>query len=333
MRTERRLVVRGTRMGEVIGATVALVMVVACTSIGATPQPGSSTVTPLPAESIGASLPATFAPASLELPTVAPATELPTNQPSVPPTTAPAPTKTPKAGAANLVVTKFELDANYILVETQTDFIATVRNTGTAAAGPFKAAVATANEVDGTKGQSDPVNVQAGLAAGKTVKVTIPLALPKAGYWKLTATADSANAVAESDETDNGRDLPVKVLIGLPDVMWANKGLSMTASQTRPGYYDTAVDIINRGTDELAQQAAFISLTWYRDEDSASGTLHKIPLTDMANGEERVLESQETFPGPGSYTVYAYIDSEHVLNELSTDNNETSIKVIVPSPV
>ena len=129
---------------------------------------------------------------------------------------------------------------------------------------------------------------------------------------------------------DNTQDLNAKVLAGLPDLQWANgEGFSMTASQTKPGYFDTTFDFINKGTDDLKQQTAFISVTWYRD-DGANGQLDSVPIGDLAKDEERVLESLQPLPGSGTYTIYAYMDADHVLNELSTDNNETSIHVTVP---
>ena len=52
-------------------------------------------------------------------------------------------------------------------------------------------------------------------------------------------------------------------------------------------------------------------------------------VTDLAKGEERVLEQQQQMPGPGSYTIYVFLDSERVVDELNEDNNETSIKLTV----
>jgi hypothetical protein len=255
---------------------------------------------------------------------------LPTVGPAAPPTDAPAPTKTPKPTTANLVVTKFELDGNYLIVEQPADFVLTVKNAGTADAGPFSTAVTEANLDDGTQSQSDPHAIDR-LGAGKSIKVTISMALPKAGYWKLTATADAENTVDESNEKDNGRDLSAKVLVGLPDLEWANGGgFSMTPSQTQPGYFTVGLDYINVGTDDLAQALAWVGITWYRAEDSASGVIDPFPISDLAKGAEQTYDSNRQLADPGTYTVYAYLDRDHVLNELRTDNNETVIHLTVP---
>jgi hypothetical protein len=250
-------------------------------------------------------------------------------EPTTAPTDTPPPAKTPKPATANLVITKFELDDNYILVETPTDYLVTVKNTGSADAGPFSVSVLEANEDDGSHSQSDPKMVN-GLAAGKSTKVTISISLPKAGHWRLTATADSNAAVDESNEEDNDSEVSARVLAGLPDLAWSGSGFTMTPDAQKPGYFDIAAQFANQGTDDLAQESAFIGITWYRDEDGASGDLTPMPLTDMAKGEVRLLEGSQQMPGPGTYTVYALLDRDHVLNELSSDNNETSIRLTVP---
>lgn len=309
---------------------VLAVGLIGCTSISATPPPTVSIASPTPEQSVASTVPPSVVPTSAQFPSEPPVTTLPTTQPTLPPTATPAPTKTTKPATANLVVTKFELDADYLIVEQQADFVLTVKNAGTADAGPFSALVAEANLDDGTQSQSDP-HAFDGLGAGKSAKVTFSIALPKAGHWQLTATADSEDVVDESNEKDNGRDLSAKVLVGLPDLAWANGGgFSMTPSQTQPGSYTVGIDYINVGTDDLAQETAFIGITWFRDEDSATGALDPFPIVDLAKGAEQTYESLRPLPGSGTYTIYAYLDRDHVLNELSTDNNETSIRLTVP---
>jgi hypothetical protein len=104
----------------------------------------------------------------------------------------------------------------------------------------------------------------------------------------------------------------------------------MTPSQTQPGYFTVGVDYINSGTDDLAQETAWVGITWYRDADSASGVIDPFPIIDLAKGAEQTYESTRQLADPGTYTIYAYLDRDHVLNELSTDNNETTIHLTVP---
>jgi len=273
--------------------------------------------------------PESLVPASFEVATIVPASLLPTTGPTLPPSDTSPPTKTPKPASANLVATKFDVDADYLIADQAADFILTLKNSGAADAGPFSAAVLEANEDTGAQAQSDPQTVD-GLGAGKSIKVTFSLALPKAGHWSLLAKADSDDQIDESNENDNEQTVRTKVLTGLPDLVWADGGFSMTPNQTRPGYYTVQVDFKNTGTDELAQSPAFVGITWYRDEDGASGDLDPFPITDLAQGAEQTYESDRPFSEPGMYTVYALLDRDHVLNELSSDNNETSIRVTVP---
>ena len=165
------------------------------------------------------------------------------------------PTRSPKPSAAaapNLVIGKFEIDADYVLAETPADAIFTVRNSGTGDAGPFKTAIAETNTDSGVKSTSNPFAVDAGLGAGKSVKVTISISIPKGGDWTLAATADTEDAVAESDETDNASEISVKVLVGLPDLGWQAPGLSITDTHEvgADGHkIELHADIKNTGTD------------------------------------------------------------------------------------
>lgn len=317
-----------------IGAVVLGLGLIGCTSISATPQPSVATATPSALPSVAPSpvepTASSFVPPSVDLPTAPPTLELPTTQPTVTATDTPAPTKTPKPANANLVVTGFELDDNYILVETSTPFIVTVKNVGTADAGPFSVAVLETNLVDGVTANADPKTVESGVRAGKSVRLSMDISVPKPGYWKLTATADSDDAIDESNEDDNTRDLNAKVLRGLPDLVWVDNGFTMTPSQTTAGDFEVGVHYRNKGTDDLAQTPAFVGITWYRDEDGASGDLDPFPIIDLEQGGEQTYSGTRHLPGPGSYTVYALLDRDHVLNELSSDNNETSVRVTVP---
>jgi hypothetical protein len=201
------------------------------------------------------SVPGTIAPsaplATLELPTTVPSSDLPTTQPTIAPTGTRTPTKTAKPATANLVVTDFALDDSFILAEAPTNYQATVKNSGTADAGPFSMVVHETNIDTGVQTQSDPENVE-GLAAGKTIKVTLSVAIPKPGYWKLTATADSEDTIIESNENDNSADYTAKALPGLPDIVWANDGVTFTP-QGPSGSFEVVLDLLGSRDDRPAR--------------------------------------------------------------------------------
>jgi hypothetical protein len=315
---------------------VVMVVAIGCTSVGpvVTPVvPASLSPSQAPSAQPTASTPDVIASVTgLPSPaiSIAPASIAPTDSP----TTTVQPTRTPKpttAAAPNLVVTKFEIDADYVLAEKPVDALFTVRNIGTADAGAFQTEVAETHTDDGVKGTSDSFAVQGGLAAGDSVKITISISLPKDGNWKLAATADSEDAVAESDESDNSREVTVKALAGLPDFQWFKDGFSAfdTGEVTAEGHkIELQAKFSNDGTAAYNSSLFDIGMTWYRDEDSASGNLTPFVYADeMEPGATAELSKIDFLPGPGTYTIYAYIDDGRVVDELSEDNNETSAKL------
>jgi subtilase family serine protease len=226
-------------------------------------------------------------------------------------------------------VTKVEVD-DPVVAEIETNVFVTVRNTGDADADPFFVAVLETNLGDGVHTSSDSFAVPGGIAAGKSKEVMVLLAIPKDGQWKLEATADSDDTVAESDEGDNSGATTVEVLASLPDIEWVANGFTILPADFAPGHYEITTKIKNSGT-EAVREVFYISFTWYRDEDSASGELVPMPIaSDMNAGDQFELSKLDDFPGPGTYTIYGYIDRDGVVDELNEDNNEASTKLTVP---
>ncbi len=271
-----------------------------------------------------------------------PGTDAPTSGPTAgptvaPPTDAPVPTRTPKptaAAAPNLVVRKFEIDANFILAETPVDALITVRNTGTQDAGRFSVAIKETNTDGGATSTSDPFAVEEGLAAGATKNITISITLPTAGHWKLTAVADTDAEVDESNEDDNSSEIAVNVLAGLPDFAWYKDGFSVfdQSEVTADGHkIELEAKFQNVGTATYSSSPISIGIKWYRDEDSASGDLTPFSFADdMEPGATPVdLTKIDYLPGPGTYTLYAYLDDGRVIDELSEDNNEAQAVITI----
>jgi hypothetical protein len=270
------------------------------------------------------------------LPTGSPsATDVPESiEPSSAPTDTPVPTKTPKPTAAvkpNLVVTKFELDADVLVIESPFVAVFTVKNIGDGDAGPFTAAVGETNVDDPQPTVYDPSDPIDGLASGASKKVSISVSVQTAGFWTFTAVADLEKSVDESDETDNAKDVTAKVRPGLPDLEWETDGFaaSYSGESGSDGYkIDLDAKVRNSGTDAL-DQTIFIGLTWY-DEAGHSGDLVSFPIADdIPPGGSTHLQKIDFLPGPGTYTIYATIDVEHVLYELNYDNNQAQVTLTI----
>jgi len=329
----------GARPVRIFLGLAVLAVAVGCTSVAPVTSsapgasPGTSLTVPTGSTVDVPSLGPAFSPTgSISLTSVPPTSVPPTSATPTDTVATGKPIKTPKstdALAPNLIVTKIERDPGSILAERPFDVSVTIRNIGNADAGSSQGAIQENNLGDGVQGVLDPFPVGA-LKKGKSVTVDLSVTLPKEGNWKLIAIADFKEDIDESDEKDNTSDLSVKVVGGLPDLAWANGGFSFTPSQTKAGYYDVAYDFINMGTADYAAETTFIAVNWFRDEDSASGDFPDVPVGDLAVHEERVLEQSLSFPGPGTYKIYALLDKRGVVDELNEDNNESQISVTVP---
>ena len=173
-------------------AAAALVFVLAgCASVSSVPS-----ASPLPTQSVEPSVPASEPTATV------PPSGTPTPPPTAPPPTGPS--------LANLVITKFVAANDPIVVGVKTNGRVTIKNEGTADAGPFELSWGFAGDSGGGGGNlPQPVD---GLAAGDSVQLTVDLSLDFDGGYTFTATADSGKVIAESNEDDNTATLHVTAI-------------------------------------------------------------------------------------------------------------------------
>jgi subtilase family serine protease len=229
------------------------------------------------------------------------------------------------------VIGKFEIDADVLLIETPFDVLVTIKNTGTGISGPFQGAVQELNTDNPGQPIADPFDVDGQIAPGESRSITVSVAVQQPGNWQFTAIADFQNDVDESDERDNSKDVTAKVLAGLPDLEWQADGFiaSYSGESGADGYkIDLEAKIRNIGTASF-EDTIYIGMTWY-DEAGHSGDLVPFPIIDgIPPGETGDLSKIDFLPGPGTYKIYATIDSEHVLDELNYDNNQAQVTLTI----
>ncbi|HEY5489187.1 MAG TPA: CARDB domain-containing protein, partial [Candidatus Limnocylindrales bacterium] len=273
-----------------------------------------------------------------------PATVAPSVVPSEP-TVTPPPSKTPKPpktappstgpSLPNLVITKFVAANDPILVGAKTNGRVTIKNDGTADAGPFALGWGFSADEGGGGGGNVPQPVD-GLAAGDSVQLTVDLSLDFAGGFTFTATADSGNVITESNEDDNTATLHVTA-VSEPNLVWPDGGFSVTADTAGNGGYDLNYQAQNSGTADTTVSFQ-ISFAW--SNSLASGTFPAEDCCFAGPGTEDTLPAGQLstqysvqsyqFPSQGTYTVVATLDASNVIPESNEADNTATYDVTVP---
>src|SRR5689334_17893838 len=193
---------RSTTLGAVMCLTLASGLL-GCTSVttGPTDAPsGGASVVPSQVASPSASVPASPSVESVP-PTSALESSPPTKTPKPPKSARPSQPSGPPA--PNLVITKFVTDDDQFVVDIHSQVRITIKNEGTVDAGLFELGISFTDGVGGGGITPTPVD---GLAAGESFQIPIIINPLAPGNVTYTATADSGDAVSESNEDDNSMD-------------------------------------------------------------------------------------------------------------------------------
>ena len=275
------------------------------------------------------------------LPSIA-ASAAPSVLPSEPPVTPP-PSKTPKPpktappstgpSLPNLVITKFVAATDPIQAGVKTDGRVTIKNEGTADAGPFDLGYGFSADDGSSFGGNSPLPVD-GLAAGDSIQLTVNLSLDVGGGYTFTARADSNKAITESNEDDNSTTLHVTVS-SLPNLVFTD-GVSVTVDTQGNGGYDINYQVQNTGT---AATTVSFTITFAWSSSLASGTFPSEDCCFAGPGTEDGLAaggvsahysvSGYNFPSPATYTFVATLDSTDVIQESNEDDNTATYQVTV----
>jgi len=258
---------------------------------------------------------------------------------TTPPSKTPKPPKTPPPSTGpslpNLVITKFVAATDPIVAGAKTSGRVTIKNEGTADAGPFDLGwgFSADNGLGGGGNVPQPVD---GLAAGDSVQLTVDLSLDSGGSFTFTATADSGKVIAESNEDDNNATLHVTA-ISLANLAWPDLAFSVTADTAGNGGYDINYQVNNTGTADAPPFKIGVAFS----SSLSSGTFAEQDCCWGGPGEpENLAAGSESgtfsatgynFPEPGTYTVTATLDAENIIPESNETDNTATYLVIVPN--
>jgi YVTN family beta-propeller protein len=218
----------------------------------------------------------------------------------------------------------------------------TAKNQGSASAGSF--VIAFHLSTNTTYGDGDDIaftttrtvtSLGAGALSTASTSLTVPLATALGNYY-ICATADSANAVTEGDETNNSRCTTGTVQVTRPDlIVTAVTPASGTVSAS--GTLAVSNSVKNQGIVAAGSSVVGFRLsvnsTYGDGDDIAIVTTRTI--NTLAAGATSTASTTLTIPNttpPGTYYVCAKADSAGAVAELDETNNTlcSGATVIVP---
>jgi subtilase family serine protease len=143
---------------------------------------------------------------------------------------------------------------------------------------------------------------------------------PGPGSWKLVATVDPYNDVAESNETNNTMSKEVNLILDL-----AVTSISPTPSPATLGQTIT-VSVKVENTGNMNVGAFDVSLL-------ANGTeVNRTTVSGLAAGANTTLTFSWTPTAVGTYTLTAKVDPDNKIAESNEENNMASTTVEVKAP-
>jgi subtilase family serine protease len=163
-----------------------------------------------------------------------------------------------------------------------------------------------------------------GLPAGESVQLPIIINPLAPGNVTYTATADSGDAVSESNETDNSKDLSIAVVDNI-NLAFVPGGFSVDP-QNDDGTFTIRFAITNNGTADL-NHFFRVGISW-KSKVNGEGTFDdeaccSHPAPDLAAGSSVGFSTQERFPASGDYALILLIDPDNDIAESSeTDNGD-----------
>jgi hypothetical protein len=313
----------------VASAAVFALLAAGCTTVApeqSAPSSLSSSASPLAPASVGPS----FEP-SLIVTTPPPSVDVATPKPSKSPKP---PKVTPSPGAAgpNLVVTKFVADADPFVSGVDAHGHVTIKNAGSVDAGSFSVGVSYQRDDGLGEGSYSAVPVD-GLAAGDSVQVPVTLTLQDTGAITFTATADSGDAVVESNENDNTKTLSVNAVAALPNLVIDE--FSLTVDPSNAGMFTLNYTVRNAGTADV-NDLVDLAFNWVASGSGQTGLFlptkccpdhgPKLAAGDSASGKEGPFQ----LPSGDTYTVTAAVDPDNKIQESDETDNYATDSANVP---
>jgi subtilase family serine protease len=247
--------------------------------------------------------------------------------PTTSPSAAPQPTTSPQpsiAGEPNLVVTKFTLESDTIAVNQPSNASITVKNIGSADAGPFDVQVSYQGTEPSHGGIADAQRVDDGLPANSSVQLTITITLSDADSYSLSAIADANVTVAESNEDDNQMGLQVEA-IDLPNLYFVE---AVTFGNSGGGETFITFKAGNSGTAD----ASGVTFQIFCYDDAGERTdLGDGRLSDpLAAGGSDVVTVLVHLPTSNTYDFHVLLDPANSIEESNESDNDGELNYTVP---
>ena len=246
--------------------------------------------------------------------------------------------------APDLIVSAASTTANTLTAGATFTLSNTVQNSGGFPTGSF--VVGYHLSTNAVYGDGDDIALTATrtvttLGAGKsstaTTSLTVPATTPPGTYYVCTM-ADSGNAVAESNETNNSLCTSTQVQTSGPDLTMT--AVTPTASTVNQG---AALSVTNTAANQGLVAAGAFKIAYHLSTNATYGDADDIALTatrtvsSLGAGASSTATTSLTVPAttpPGAYYVCAMADALSAVSELNETNNTlcSGTTVMVPPP-
>ena len=233
------------------------------------------------------------------------------------------------ANQPDLVVTGFSIVPATPAKGEEAAIQVTVKNQGTANAGPFVVQWTQ----DDTFAPTGPSKQVTSLAAGASTNVNFTYAFQEARDYNTVVRLDTANTVAEWNESNNMAIFPVTVIETAPDLVITNFTIKpVNPAQNFPQDQPVAgqnalieITVLNQGADPAG---AFV-VQWKSDVFAPTGPSYQV--SGLAPGASTVVQFVYAFPNPGNFQTEARIDTDNDVVE-ANENNNIQIKAVTVQP-
>ena len=192
--------------------------------------------------------------------------------------------------------------------------------------GPGKAGASGLQVKVGGETNPPPVQVPA-LDPGKEWRYTRNITLGKAGGYIVTATADAANALSETNEGNNGMQKTIQVKPApKPDLVITKINYS-PGSPKQHEQVKVWIFIKNNGPGK--SEPCYVS-----DSDSLNNysIYHKEQVPALDPGKEYRSDALFLSNQAGTYYFRAVVDRENMIDETNENNNSMDRKIVVGPP-
>ncbi|UXI67071.1 CARDB domain-containing protein [Tahibacter amnicola] len=170
------------------------------------------------------------------------------------------------------------------------------------------------------------------IAPGGSVQRRLTWRTQQAGPASLAVTVDSANTVAESDETNNAATLDFTVTPPTgPDLFLVGTSLAFNPTPAQQGAPLTAsVQLRNAGS---AITAPFTVALYAQSPDAGGALLARTTLQGIGEGAELLVTlTNADYPLNTEQALYVVADADHVIDEIDEGNNFT-VKSLAVRPL